>query len=833
MTEWNPNNPSVIGPEFLAVRDSSIFPGITTPQVVQRFRSNSAETIAGVRLYRTVIAANGATQIVEVVPAGDEVADPAEFTVVTYAPNVLTVTAGTVQDGSGGAAVVTDIDEWPPNYTDYVEAGPNASFDLQFASGAIAPTGRIAEVAVEVVTARGYGTTSDGTVDTRRCVVSLDNGGTLHGGMLRTIPANNSAGTAGRYIWHWGEINPITGQPWTPADVAAFDSATTEVRIARQTGDGGSLIVAAVRLVVVYENSERRVATGAHVSSTVEAFDWSATIPVSSPAGAANWAKANATDYALVVRQADQGGLTPFAVPSMGVGTVHADDPAPDGLESYDVTATAVTFLTDNATTLAGSIPSAAVAVPGRLIAFVLRTTGPATSADGQPYNDVRTPGVFSGSGANQQELRTSTSDTYSGLRLAVGWFLARPTAPLLVTVRRRSDNVAVGSFSVPESTVDAVGSAALVVTDVKATDPGFALVAATQYYLDYTSATPSTATWIVGLLAVNGGAGGVTYQEATYSGGTDQADPIGGTASTALTYTPADFAAVLEAAVDPPTGLTATADAQTLPDAPPCGPTGIPYASLAWDPTVLGADFARYDVERLGVDGLTWQRIAEIVDEASDGFDDVEARLGLLESYRVRAVRSDGASSYWTDVATVTVPAAGCGYTFTSNEAPTLSVGYPDTYEGRSIRTYQFPEAGEVTYRTLYGRDYQTAFHPLSRRGVTFSRQLTIGGLAAPAAGVGPPAAAFLRDLVWASLPYVCVRDNDGNRWFASVRVPDLSAWRYHTNHALWVTVDVVEVTATPCTPSTGTNSPGGPLLFVDGDPILFVDGDPMTLVT
>jgi ribonuclease HII len=100
----------------------------------------------------------------------------------------------------------------------------------------------------------------------------------------------------------------------------------------------------------------------------------------------------------------------------------------------------------------------------------------------------------------------------------------------------------------------------------------------------------------------VQGGAGGVTYQEATYSGGTDQADPIGGTASTALTYTPADFAAVLDAAVAGPDAFTAEDALMALPDEQPCPLDGIPYVQLAWEVTSLGGSFAYYEIDRLGI---------------------------------------------------------------------------------------------------------------------------------------------------------------------------------------------------------------------------------------
>lgn len=828
MTRWNPNDPSIIGPEFAGAYDSTLSLRSLATQPVQRFHSNAAETIAGLRLRRSVRSlGDTATYLVEIHAAGDEVdADPT-FTVDTFAPNALTVVGG-VTNQAGAAANVSNVDEWPPDLTDYFLLGsPQGEWRLQFATAAVAPTGRVVSVAVEVVTPLTSGASSQRSIS-----ASLRNGGTEYGAFTQTVPVNDGSGNLGRAFLTWGEINPITNLPWTQADLSAIDTATTEIVF--RGNPGGRW--AAIRLVVVYEDTERRLAVGSFSESFERAAGWTSSIPLYTPAGVANWAKADATDYALVVRRAAQGGFGSIMGADLSVVTLHAaaGDEPPADLPSSDGVASIVSWLVDGGASLSGQAIIAQTAASGRLLPFVLRTTAPATSADGQPYSTVRTVSVYDGAGATQQEVQTSSTDVYNGLRLMVGWGGDQaPREALTVAVKRRVDNAPMGTFTIPVSAVEGLTEGVLAAVEVYAPDPGFTLTTGFQYYLDLSSTTPFVLPWAVGLLAVNGGAGGVTYQEATYNGGTDLADPIEGTAATALTFTPADLAGILSAAIDPPSGLEIDAALEPLPDSQPCGLAGIPYASLGWDPTSLGADFGRYELERLGTDGVTWQLIASIDDEPSDGFDDYEARLGLEESYRLRVVRSDGAASYYTDVETVTLNPAGCGYTFTSNEAPAASVGYPDTYDGRAVRTYDFPEAGEVDYRVLFGRDNVVAFHPLSRRGVRFDRRLVIGGFAAPAAGVGPPAAALLRDLVWASLPYVCVRDNDGNRWFASVRVPDESAYRYRSTHVLWVTVFVVEVTATPYPSPTGTNSPGGPLEFISGEPILFVDGDPMDAVT
>lgn len=806
MTEWNPNDPSVVGPEFLGVSDASLqVYGLGAP-VVQRFRSNAAETVASVGIHQGVqFIGQPSLYLLEIVAPGDEIMDPADFETNDYAPNVLTVVAGTVTHINAiPPPAVADIDEWPPSYSNAVWMGPNASFDLQFATAGINPTGRIAAVAVEVVTAWGDSSEGTGYDPTRRTVVSLVNGGTLYGTQTKIIPSNNAARTAGRAIFSWGEINPVTGEPWTEADVEAFDTATTQVRIARQAADGGTWKTPAIRMIVTYENAERRLARGVLSTPAAASAAWSAAIPLAAPDGTPNWSKSNATDYALVIRQADQGGVTPFDGNWLTLSTIQAapGESAPADLLSYDVASSNVTFISDEGVNLLGQLPITATEKVGRLLPFILTTTAPATSADGQPYTQVATVGVYTGSGTTQGELTPGGTDDYAGLRLTAGYFTGVPTADLTVEVRRRSDSVLMGTFTVTPADLVAAGAAtagSLVLVQVKATAPGIALASGVQYYLDLSSSTPVANAWLVGLLAVVGGAGGITYQEATYQGGTDQADPINGAASTTLPTCPADFAAVIDAAVDTPADFTASAEVAPLPDEQPCELDGIPYVQLGWTVTSLGADFASYQIERLGEDGTTWQQIAGITDESVDGFVDYEGRLGVAETYRLRVVRTDGASSYWSSELTVTADAAGCGYTFTSNEAPEYAVGYPDTYKGTPTRTYQFPEAQEVQFRTMFGRDYQIAFRPIARRGVTFDRHLVIGGLAAPAAGVGPPAADMLRDIAWATLSYVCVRDQSGNRWFANLRVVDLEVTNYGTVYIHEVNVGVVQLTGTP----------------------------------
>jgi hypothetical protein len=53
------------------------------------------------------------------------------------------------------------------------------------------------------------------------------------------------------------------------------------------------------------------------------------------------------------------------------------------------------------------------------------------------------------------------------------------------------------------------------------------------------------------------------------------------------------------------------------------------------------------------------------------------------------------------------------------------------------------------------------------------------------------------LRDMAWADTSYICVRDEEGNRWLATVLVP---SGRVLRDRRLYLApVDIIEVTDTP----------------------------------
>lgn len=182
--------------------------------------------------------------------------------------------------------------------------------------------------------------------------------------------------------------------------------------------------------------------------------------------------------------------------------------------------------------------------------------------------------------------------------------------------------------------------------------------------------------------------------------------------------------------------------------------------------------------------------------------FCDFEARVGIESEYRIRICNVlDFCGPWVTGAGTIAAPGvavAGDGNSiliFTSNAAPDSSLAYVMQWENEPIETFAFPEANFVDLQRIFGRDYFTAFYPLERGGDQFTRTLLVN-----AGAVTPTALANfkdLRDLAWAQLDYVCVRDELGNRWLANIRVPDGAVRR---NRRLYLAqIQVAQLTDTP----------------------------------
>lgn len=226
----------------------------------------------------------------------------------------------------------------------------------------------------------------------------------------------------------------------------------------------------------------------------------------------------------------------------------------------------------------------------------------------------------------------------------------------------------------------------------------------------------------------------------------------------------------------------------------------------LAQDARYVGS---RLEIQRQDdLDGDDWQVILDATDYCRTTFQDYEARVGVESSYRARFCDSlDFCGPWVTGAATVASPGVtGTGshigdsvLIFTSNHEPLSNLAYTMVWDSQPVETFVFPEANTQTLQRLYGRDYQVAFRPLERGGEAFERVILVQAAAIPI----PSLANFrsLRDLAWADLPYVCVRDELGNRWYANVLVPSGNVTRGRRIYLAQIQVTEVTGESAPVT--------------------------------
>lgn len=198
---------------------------------------------------------------------------------------------------------------------------------------------------------------------------------------------------------------------------------------------------------------------------------------------------------------------------------------------------------------------------------------------------------------------------------------------------------------------------------------------------------------------------------------------------------------------------------------------------------TPITTNFGYYELQRS--DRLTdWQTILQASAPGVTGFNDTEARIGIQSDYRMRQVNVHGFTGPWSSTVSATAAAtSGVAYflTFTSNEDQTgvRALAYAETWDSNPTEEFRYFEGdGMMQFQRMYGRDFQVGFHGLERGGVQFERTLLVQN-----AAVSPPVleTAFrsLRDLAWENFDYVCVRSNEGDRWFSAVEVPSGSISR------------------------------------------------------
>lgn len=228
----------------------------------------------------------------------------------------------------------------------------------------------------------------------------------------------------------------------------------------------------------------------------------------------------------------------------------------------------------------------------------------------------------------------------------------------------------------------------------------------------------------------------------------------------------------------------------------PGCADQGAPFIQLTWSET-SDTDSDSYEIQRSDLIDDVFRTVAFIRGLTNTVWQDEEARIGIRSCYRIRSRRPDGVTGDWSDPTCATLTAGQVALSFTSNAATGLAVTYPEIWDGRQVnRDWEFQEYDDVELRAMYGRERQVAFHPLERKGITFERTLLLNALCtvtAPTMNIFAP----MRILSWAPLPYICVRDGEGNRWFANIQVP--TGRNIRGGEQWFVDVVITEVAAVP----------------------------------
>lgn len=226
--------------------------------------------------------------------------------------------------------------------------------------------------------------------------------------------------------------------------------------------------------------------------------------------------------------------------------------------------------------------------------------------------------------------------------------------------------------------------------------------------------------------------------------------------------------------------------------------------AQIDWTYTGTSTRFIAYVIYRS--DGFNdddkFYPIARITDYDVHEFNDFEARRNWTSTYKMRVERDDGALSLWSESHDSTPMLSTCAYQLTSNENP----GYNQTHVDEPNRSYKFPDP--LVEHELYGRDLAVVFRGSEDRGDSFVIDfwLYMDGQPywnnVPTNLRGRQAFQSLIDIIRADLSYVCVLDQDGNRWFASLNMNSTKATRQEPGGKYLFPVSVREVTRTPSTP-------------------------------
>lgn len=803
---WNPSETTVLGLEWSGMRYIEAVLS-QDAEYGHTFESNAAQTVDTAQFmvvepvvsYLTVC-----TPLITVYERGDET------TVGTVTTTTCAVNGGSLVGSAalgGGAASITAALASPADggYISLPNGGSNEVV-LEFATNGVFTGKRILEVRVK------YVAIATNVVENRTEALQfiLSTGATI--GLYGYVAMERfGATTLPVRTVSLGECNHVQSGsqvwPWTVAELNDFDTGVFDVRFLGNdivSGFSGQLHYAALEVVWCEEN---RVAVGGLAMRQGKEVPTLGphTVNLRTPAGVDNWSKALNTWYTVTLTSSKSPGPFVDAVGSVAsVNMRQTQGPQPstalvDGFEVWPTHAGRVAPRAESGVLSSADDDS-------RLCPVVFNTTAPAMTSDSDPYHYVIAAPVYSGGSTVVQEIEERSAG--AGVEYEWSTIYVRKigtiTSDLTLTYTPSAGGAT--ATTITSATIDAAEE----VFDgwkeiLHRWTPGPTILSGGS---DATLAFSTTGGdianryEILGVYAGGGATflgGGLSGGPSTY-GGSDTSYILGGAAGTHQDLIVRFHAEVPVLANF--SGLVGTSAISGRSSADPCQVTEFDYVSLNWDDTTVATeDFAYYEVQRKDTVDTTYATVAKITTKTSSQFLDIEARIGIASTYRVRTVRVDGAYSDWTAEETETptsqIDSDNCGFLFFStNEYTGYTAVFSDSYDSDPTAAYQFVEADDYVLTRHYGRDYTQSFHGTERGGVSFERTLLVNAIDAPTRH-GDHDFDTLRDLAYADLPYVCVRDDLGNRWFATVIVPQASVRRPGSIEL--ATVRVVESTTTP----------------------------------
>jgi hypothetical protein len=827
--EWNPHAKEIEGLEHLPAGLAHVPSNNYQDQWALTFKARHTGGITDIQVYLPAFAtaaSNGSVFnslnspiIAELHNEGDE--DTGEPTQDVFTcTNVPGFSAGIMTDFSGGT----------PDAGDVVTLGdglgvagftPDAYLDVQFDTAAYSLSRRVIRSGLEVWCNATYR------------VIRADAGNGLWAAVIPvTIEGLNNA-----WAFYHGEGivkgNSPSAWSWqTPQHIRDFRSGGPNFyRVIAVTIPGFGWHADLIRMHVV-SVPENRIGVGVATYNKVSPGQW-VNIPMKSPAGTGNPSVTSGNKYTLIIRRTGgdshytsvQSAQSPHRY-LRGLPLDPADYQLKPVITSVPAAASAPGF--EASYWLNGTLKVDGLGDQVEGVTAARFVSGGVCQPESQPYELQEAAPVFgihdiptsnapsTGFVCTQTIAITGTGELYGQVMAVVGWNPNDPTpdADLSFELRNSSNTIIASGASIsPEewlalpgnlsSDTDSIG---VKYKRIRASFPSAVAPGAGVYKLVAKSpACHESGRWSVGvlsgssdtsvLLAKNQSMGGHgTSAEMVEAGArvtlySANGDPslytVWATGSGATSF--ADAQMVLSTVPPKPANVTAEpvlVDAHHVsletcanPDDPQCAEETVSGITISWD-SVSATGVTSYQIERqddgAGMGDFT---LVAVLGTSETSWTDFESAIGTLVCYRVRAFRDgDGVPGLWSDTVCTVIPDGRVALSFTSNWATGMAVTYPEAWEtdGSIERAFEFAEYGDIERRLFYGRDGQPTFHPVERRGVVFSRILLLNALvtvAQPTLDLAKP----LRDLSWVQIPYVCVRDGDGNRWFASITVPNI----------------------------------------------------------